>query len=131
MQLAVTREVLEFIEREAGLALPDECCGILTGNGRSVTGAIAARNVHASPANHFELEPQALIDAHRAARSGGPAVLGYYHSHPNGLARPSKIDQAEAFGDGKIWAVIAKSEVTFWLDDPVGFSALSYSATDG
>lgn len=77
---------------------------------------------------HFEIDPQALVDAHRDARCGGPQVLGYYHSHPNGLTRPSIIDEAMASGEPAIWAIIASGRVTFWQAGDAGFAALPYEA---
>ncbi|WP_114520627.1 M67 family metallopeptidase [Altererythrobacter sp. ZODW24] len=131
MRLVVTREVLDLIEEAARAAHPLECCGILFGEGGSITAAIPANNVHPDPATHFEVDAQALIDAHRAERNGGPKIAGYYHSHPNGLARPSATDIASAAHDGKIWAIIVDGAVNFWRDDAECFTALSYSVADG
>lgn len=127
MRLVVTREVLDLIEEAARAAHPLECCGILFGDGTSITGAKPTNNVHTNPAAHFEIDPQGLIDAHRAEREGGPQIAGYYHSHPNGIARPSDTDRASAAHDGKVWAVVASNDVTFWRDDPSDFVPLSYS----
>jgi proteasome lid subunit RPN8/RPN11 len=115
---------------EASRAAPEECCGILLGHGALIEQAVPARNVHPTPRSHFEIDPQALIDAFRAARAGGPEVIGYYHSHPLGPAEPSATDSAEAPGDGRVWAIIGASGVTFWRDDEHGFTPLSYSAED-
>lgn len=126
MDITVASHVLEQIVAEAHAAAPHECCGILLGQGAQVSAAIPAPNIHPTPQTHFGIDPQALVDAHRAARHGGPDVLGYYHSHPNGAARPSAKDQAMAAGDGRIWAIIAGDDVTFWRDDPAVFAPLSY-----
>ena len=99
---------------EASRAHPHECCGILLGEGDRITAIRPARNVHPRPATHFEIDPQALIDAHRAERGGGPKVLGYYHSHPTGLPEPSATDKASASGDGRIWAIISGDAVRLW-----------------
>ncbi|MCL9983778.1 MAG: M67 family metallopeptidase [Erythrobacter sp.] len=110
----------------AQAAHPREACGILLGEGGRITEARETRNIHPSPHTHFEIDPQALIDAHRAARSGGPQVLGYFHSHPVGLPEPSATDRACASGDGRIWAIIADQDVRFWMDGEQGFAALSF-----
>ena len=124
MVVELTSGVIATLLEEAALAHPDECCGLLLGQGDRVETALAAANVHASPRDHFEIDPAALIVAHRAARSGGPQLLGYYHSHPNGRAEPSATDQVQASGDGRIWAIIAQGGVTLWRDAPHGFEAL-------
>lgn len=115
----------------AAAAHPHEACGILLGRGTRITEARATANVHPTPATHFEIDPQALIDAHRAARTGGPQVLGYFHSHPRGRAQPSATDRACAAGDGKVWAILAGGDVTFWRDGEAGFTALSLCPADG
>ncbi len=115
----------------AEAAHPLEACGILLGTGGRITEARAAANVHPAPATHFEIDPQALIGAHRAARAGGPQVIGYFHSHPVGEPVPSATDRACAAGDGKLWAIISAGDVRFWLDGEQGFVALPFTMIDG
>jgi proteasome lid subunit RPN8/RPN11 len=115
----------------AAAALPHEACGILLGEGERITEARPAANVHASPQTHFAIDPQALIDAHRAARAGGPQVVGYYHSHPIGPAAPSATDRALAAGDGRVWAILAGADARFWRDGEAGFTALPFTISDG
>ncbi|MCA0978191.1 M67 family metallopeptidase [Qipengyuania flava] len=126
--MKVSAKVLDSLLAEAARAHPRECCGILLGEGVAIAAIVPAANVHAAPLTHFEIDPQALVDAHREARSGGPQVLGYYHSHPNGLARPSATDEAMATGQGLIWAIIAAGRVTFWREGDARFAALPYEA---
>ena len=61
-------------------------------------------NVATDPTRHFEVDPAALVAAHKGARSGGAQVIGYFHSHPNGLARPSATDAATSARDGAVVA---------------------------
>ncbi len=98
----------------AAAASVDEVCGLLLGRGGRVERALPCRNVAAAPAVRFELDPAALLAAHRAARAGGRAVLGHYHSHPSGEARPSPRDAADAPPDGSVWLIVAGGEVTAW-----------------
>lgn len=124
METAVTSGVKATLLAEAAKAYPLEACGLLLGQGDLVSAAVPVCNVHPDPARHFELDPAALIAAHRAARAGGPQVLGYYHSHPTGLTEPSATDRACASGDGRIWAIVAGDAVGWWRDAPGGFEAL-------
>lgn len=125
MDIEVTRDVIVTIREQARVSLPDECCGILLGEGARIDQALPAANVHPAPEAHFEIDPQTLIDAHRAAREGGPQVVGYYHSHPGGSAEPSATDRAMAAADGSIWAIVAAEEVHFWRAVEAGFEPLS------
>lgn len=97
-------------------AAEDEICGLLLGAAAGHIMAIApAANVAADPARHFELDPTVLIAAHRAARSGGPNVIGHYHSHPSGVAIPSATDAACARPDGSLWLIVAGNEARLWI----------------
>ncbi len=131
MDIHVTSQVLSAMEAAARASHPREACGILlghNGDGRErITAFIEAANVHQNPEGHFEIDPQALIGAYRAERSGGPKVLGYFHSHPTGDPRPSATDAAMSAGDRKIWAIAAGGDLLFWRDDPDQFYALSYA----
>lgn len=129
MDVQITQIALETVLSAAQNAGQAECCGLLWGRDVTITRAEPARNVHPTQRTHFEIDPVALIAAHKTARAGGDELLGYYHSHPNGLARPSRTDAAMAAGDGKIWAIIADTDVTFWRDTQCGFEPLSYSIT--
>ena len=131
MDIELTRAAFDRILAEARTGFPAEACGLLLGRGDRIEQALPTRNVHSTPQTHFEIDPQALIDAHRAARRSGSEVVGYYHSHPAGPATPSATDQAMASGDGRVWAIVAGGDVTFWRDDEDGFAKLSYIVRDG
>lgn len=118
---------------DAAAASPDaEICGLLLGRGASVETVCPCANVAPDPADSFEIDPAALIAAHRAARDGSPAVIGHYHSHPRGRAEPSARDAAAA-EPGSYWIIIAGRDVRCWLAAaegrfvPVGISALHNS----
>lgn len=125
--IPVEPAALAAMHDHARAALPTEACGLLLGRDGRIEAALPARNIHPDPHRHFEIDPQALVDAHRAARRGGPAVLGYYHSHPTGPAKPSVTDRALAAGDAMVWAIIAGGKITFWRDRPGGFAPLGYT----
>lgn len=128
MTVELSSDVMDALLAEAARAAPCECCGILLGAGMRIVAIVPAANVHPDPRGHFEIDPRTLIDCHRTARgeADGTRVFGYYHSHPNGLARPSVTDMASASGDGRIWAIVAAGGVSFWRDGEAGFTPLSY-----
>ena len=130
MDLLVTRKLVDALLAEARAAVPDEACGLLFGTADSVCAWRAAANVHPAPQTRFEIDPQALVAAHRAMRGGGPALVGYYHSHPTGRAVPSEIDHAMAAPDGMIWAIVGESRVTFWRAGGDGLEPLPYRFRD-
>lgn len=129
--LEITYHALDAIVAEAALAAPEEACGLLLGSDGRVTEARPAANVAQDKTRHFEIDPVALIAAHRAERGGGPRLIGYYHSHPSGPPEPSATDRELAAGDGKVWAIAGRGMVRFWVDGPNGFEPLSYRLVEG
>ncbi|MFQ5525506.1 MAG: Mov34/MPN/PAD-1 family protein [Thermoanaerobaculia bacterium] len=100
--LDLAREVRSEITRHAREAWPAECCGILVGKETTerrarVDRAVPAENVSASPATSFEVSPPRILSAQRSARAGELEIVGYYHSHPGGSARPSDRDRRDAW----------------------------------
>ena len=122
--------MIERLLAEARAAHPLEACGLLLGRNGEIEEVSACANVHPDPARQFEIDPRALIDAHRAARAGGLEVVGYYHSHPVGPAEPSATDRAHATGGGRVWAIIGEGTVGWWRDAPRDFERLSYLVTE-
>jgi len=113
MEFRISRQLLEALKREAA-ATADEVCGLLLGREMEVTAVSPCRNVAADPQQHFEIDPAALIAAHRSARTGAPAVLGHYHSHPSGSAAPSACDAAAAAPDGALWLILGADGCRGW-----------------
>jgi proteasome lid subunit RPN8/RPN11 len=124
MPLTVTRGVLATLASESQSSHPHEACGLLLGKGRAITQAVATPNIALDPARHFEIDPAALVAAHKAERTGGMQIVGYWHSHPVGPPVPSATDQAHASGDGRVWAIVAGDAVGWFRDTPGGFVAL-------
>ncbi|MDE2562286.1 MAG: M67 family metallopeptidase [Sphingomonadales bacterium] len=128
--LRVSRSALAALLAEAAKAHPLECCGLLLagevdGEACDIARIVPCANVSPTPTDSFEIDPVALIAAHKAERKGKGRLAGYYHSHPNGRAGPSDRDRARASGDGRVWAIIARGEVTWWRDGAGGLTELA------
>ena len=61
-----------------------------------------------------------LLDTQRAARRDGTTVVGWYHSHPDGVAAPSATDAARAAADGMVWLIAAAGAVSAWRAEAAG-----------
>lgn len=131
MKLTFAAAAHEAMLAAARAAHPREACGLLLGSGPAVETATTERNVHPEPLRHFEIDPAALLAAHKAARGGGAQLLGYWHSHPNGRPGPSDEDRASACGDGRLWAIVASGAISVWIDTPEGFKPLPYAVRSG
>lgn len=114
MQVMLSSALHAQLLAQAQAALPKECCGLLLGSGSTIDRITPAPNVSDTPERAFEIDPATLIAAERAMRRGGDNIIGYYHSHPNGRAEPSPHDAAAAACDGRLWLVIAHSQITAW-----------------
>lgn len=69
-------------------AYPNECCGAMLGTidgeNKNVREAIALENAfEGAQAARYELRPEDLLAADKAARSRGMDLIGIYHSHPD------------------------------------------------
>ncbi len=101
--------LLDQIRAHAAEAPDEEVCGLLFGDVNMIDAAQPATNIADDRRHRFELDPATLFAAHRAARAGGPGIVGHYHSHPNGVARPSARDAADA-EPGSLWLILAGPE---------------------
>lgn len=106
MNVVISRGLIDQILAHAESAPGEEVCGLLLGAVGRISEARPVPNVASDRASRFELDPAALIAAHKAARAGGPALLGHYHSHPDGNAEPSAAD-AEHAVPGPFWLIVA------------------------
>ena len=76
---------------------PDECCGAMLGTaddgGKIVSVAMPLENAfQGAQAARYELRPEDLLAADRAARSRNMDLIGIYHSHPDCDAYFSQTD---------------------------------------
>jgi len=78
-------------------AYPNECCGAMLGaiddSGKTVRVALPLQNAFEGPqAARYELRPEDLLAADKAARERQMDLIGIYHSHPDCDAYFSKTD---------------------------------------
>jgi len=76
---------------------PNECCGAMLGatdgETKLVRESIALRNAfEGAQAARYELRPEDLLAADKAARERGMDLIGIYHSHPDCDAYFSRTD---------------------------------------
>ncbi|MDA1356428.1 MAG: M67 family metallopeptidase [Proteobacteria bacterium] len=112
---------LKQIADHAEADYPREACGLLLGFQRAdghieVTQVAASKNMAAPGLNdRFEVDPELRLRLMRQARDSVPVgaegagrgIIGHYHSHPDGSARPSATDLAMAWEPGLVWLVTA------------------------
>lgn len=106
--MQISSSAREAILAHAGEALPNECCGLLIGTSARIETALRARNLEESP-TRFLIDPLDHFTAIRMARMNGRAVVGVYHSHPNGPPHPSTSDMAEATYKDYVYLIVLPS----------------------
>lgn len=102
LRLALGPSELEALRRHAVDAYPEECCGFLlgrtTGDGAVVEAVSPARNEATDGrSSRYLISPEAVLLARARGRELRREVVGYYHSHPDGSAEPSRHDLADAW----------------------------------
>jgi proteasome lid subunit RPN8/RPN11 len=109
-RLMIGTPELAAISAAAAAAWPSEACGLLVGERAgeviNIHKILTTPNVADAPERRFEVDPVALLAAHRAARAAGEELLGSWHSHPDGAARPSAMDRARANAPGEVWLIV-------------------------
>lgn len=101
------------IEREAQAAFPRECCGLIEGarSSEMITASAFHPTGNVSDERYrFEIDPADQFRILREARARGAEVVGCYHSHPNGVAEPSKCDRESAAEEGFVWLIVALTD---------------------
>lgn len=127
MVLEISSGVLARLRHAAAQSPNREVCGLVFGTAGRVDDIAPCRNVAADPGSAFEIDPAQLIAAHRAARAGGPAIIGCYHSHPRGDATPSPRDADAAAPDGSLWILIAGADIACYRAVTAGSCAGRFS----
>jgi proteasome lid subunit RPN8/RPN11 len=83
--------------KHARATYPNECCGAMLGSAddgtKVVRVALELRNAfEGAQATRYELRPEDLLAADKAARERKMDLIGIYHSHPDCDAYFSKTD---------------------------------------
>lgn len=130
MDLRISRTQRQQLLAWADDAKPEECCGLLLGRRSVVEQVVLTANTASDKSREFEIDPLALITAEKAARIGGRSILGYFHSHPNGLAEPSACDARMAAADGRRWLIIAGGSITCWRPITLECGAVGFAQED-
>jgi proteasome lid subunit RPN8/RPN11 len=95
--IRIESEAWAAMVAHARQAYPNECCGAMLGSiddgAKTVRVGMALENAfEGAQAARYELRPQDLLAADKAARERRMDLIGIYHSHPDCDAYFSKTD---------------------------------------
>jgi len=99
--------LVETLVTEARDAPEREICGLIGLDGDGTLSRYPVGNVAADPGRRFCMDPRGQIAAMRQMRKHGQALYAIYHSHPQGEARPSATDLAEAAYPDALFLIVA------------------------
>jgi proteasome lid subunit RPN8/RPN11 len=93
----IQSEPWKLMVAHAEKTFPNECCGAMLGkidgDSKLVTQAVAIENSYTGAQGaRYELRPEDLLAADKAARAAGLDLIGIFHSHPDCDAYFSKTD---------------------------------------
>lgn len=115
MIVTLTKDLEQLLTAAAEKRAPDEACGLLTGTVAGdrylIEECVFSDNVFdGDTTRHFEIDPALHLRLQRRARSGNVAIIGVWHSHPNGEAKPSVADQKRSIESNWVWLITATSQ---------------------
>jgi proteasome lid subunit RPN8/RPN11 len=103
----------------------EEACGLLFGVPGEIREATVAANVSPEPGHRFEIDPAHLFDAYRRSRAGPLALLGCWHSHPDGRAVPSRRDRDGVSDMAWLWLIATEGTLALWRPVERGFEPVA------
>jgi proteasome lid subunit RPN8/RPN11 len=101
--ISISESLLREIREHGVRDYPYECCGLLLGryeaDGKVVNETYPISNAREESAkrNRFLIQPEELLRGEQYARSRQLEVVGFYHSHPDSPAVPSRYDLEHAW----------------------------------
>ena len=95
--IQIEKDAWDRMVAHARSAYPDECCGAMLGtiddSTKTVKVAVELENAYqGEKGSRYELRPEDLLQADRAARRQGMDLIGIFHSHPDADAYFSATD---------------------------------------
>ncbi|NVK19124.1 MAG: M67 family metallopeptidase [Methylocystaceae bacterium] len=98
------------ILNHARAAFPEECCGLIVGHTDCVERLLPSNNISkGDKTKTFEIDPAVRFQLIR--ETGERSMMGFYHSHPNGVPFPSDTDKAMVYEPELIWVIATLDEI--------------------
>ncbi|MDX6443505.1 MAG: hypothetical protein QOH71_579 [Blastocatellia bacterium] len=102
--ITIESDQVNEMRRHGERDYPFECCGLMLGRfdpgGQKLlteTYPISNAREEEAKRNRFLIRPEELMRGEKYARENGLDVVGFYHSHPDEPAVPSKYDLDHAW----------------------------------
>ncbi|MDE2950252.1 MAG: M67 family metallopeptidase [Chloroflexota bacterium] len=128
MAIRIPQRVAKKIVDDARAQVPNEACGLIAGDGKTIQSAIPLANVASSKRSSFSFEPNEQLGALKRLDAEDLVWMGVYHSHPNSAAIPSIADLEGAGDHGLLQLIVSlkssKPELQLWRIGASGVAPL-------
>jgi proteasome lid subunit RPN8/RPN11 len=102
--LLLARDHWEQMENDVRAKAPEEACGFVAGkDDRSMLVIPVTNSLHSRV--RFRMEPKEQLTAFTLVEERQLDILAIYHSHPEGINRPSRTDYDELTFPGIIYLI--------------------------
>ena len=102
------RVIINKILGHAQRSAPNECVGILSGQGKDITGWYPLKNSLAET-TRFLADPSQQIQLFKKLRQEEKEVVAIYHSHPTTPPTPSKLDISQSEYPNALYLIVSLS----------------------
>lgn len=95
----LSKELYEILCQESVQDYPFETCGFIIGTRgyyKTIFKLEPAVNTSPEP-NRFQINPFEFYTLDLSLKNSFLSIIGFYHSHPDGRAKPSKLDVSLAW----------------------------------
>ena len=143
MVVQLSRSHHQIIKDHSVFCFPEEACALLIGfeepDGHIfIEDVLLAPNVAEDKQRYFEVDPRVRINAEKKLRGDARKIVGVFHSHPAGEAKPSKTDESSVIEREFIWLIaavdaIGNFELNAYLPQAaeIGFGAVELQMIEG
>jgi len=107
---ALAHQIIEHARAE----FPNECCGLIAGNGDLATRVLPTTNAEGTPFMYV-MDPREQMELMDAIEDAGEDLVAIYHSHTRSAAYPSKTDVELAFFAEPLYVIVSLQD----SDQPV------------
>ena len=112
--MRITRAQADAIVRHARDEFPNECCGLIAGQGDTATRVLPTRNAEGTPFMYV-MDPLEQMQLMEEIEDAGEDLVAIYHSHTRSAAYPSTTDVDLAFFAEPLYVICSLQDA----DNPV------------
>ena len=104
--MKLPRPLAQELVAHAIADLPNECCGMISGQGSAAAAVHRAANTEASPFMYV-MDPQEQLRIMNEIDAAGDDLVAIYHSHTRSAAYPSRTDVELAFFAETLYLIVS------------------------